>query len=399
MRTFFPVLFSIFYFLISAVVFAGVVYAEDANQAPIFWSPRESELSVGVGEGLEFSVFASDPDLDILTYSAFNLPSAAVFNSETRTFAWHPATNQAGTFNVTFRVFDGRVTVDKVVKIAVGGTNIGAVPANANTIANPTAPVFVNFNPPPSVKESQLYIYTPQVASNIQPVVFRLVSGPAGLTVNPNLGTILWVPNFNQARTEPYPVAIAVSNGYLETTRSFSIFVEDANVSIAPTVSSPTKTVFIDREVPEKLKIYNPKVRVADNGDLIVNWETNKPATAQVIFDTVSQSEKNDNFTYANSTLEIKELTITHEVNLRRIQFNTPYYFRAVSKIEGTKEIATSGERIIVQLSDQSFYDLSLGSLFAVAKEFLSRPLILLLLAIAAVIAIIVYLRKKRYNL
>lgn len=45
---------------------------------------------------LTFTVTASDPDGNTLTYTAGNLPSGAGFDPATRTFTWTPAYTQAG---------------------------------------------------------------------------------------------------------------------------------------------------------------------------------------------------------------------------------------------------------------------------------------------------------------
>ncbi len=55
---------------------------------------------------LEFTIYASDPELDTLTFSASNLPAGAVFSSATQTFSWTPSFSHPADFNVTFMVTD-----------------------------------------------------------------------------------------------------------------------------------------------------------------------------------------------------------------------------------------------------------------------------------------------------
>jgi hypothetical protein len=72
------------------------------------------------GNTLTFTVAATDPDGDALTYSASNLPQGASFNSTTRTFSWTPTSNQAGVYpNVSFQVSDGSLTDSENITITV----------------------------------------------------------------------------------------------------------------------------------------------------------------------------------------------------------------------------------------------------------------------------------------
>ncbi len=59
------------------------------------------------GQELSFSVTASDPDGDALTYTCSNLPSGAHFNSSSRLFSWTPSYTQSGEYQVRFNVTDG----------------------------------------------------------------------------------------------------------------------------------------------------------------------------------------------------------------------------------------------------------------------------------------------------
>ncbi|MDP3789854.1 MAG: S8 family serine peptidase, partial [Candidatus Omnitrophota bacterium] len=59
-------------------------------------------------ELLSFTISASDPEGDALTYSASSLPTGASFNAATRTFSWAPTYQQSGIYSkVRFEVTDG----------------------------------------------------------------------------------------------------------------------------------------------------------------------------------------------------------------------------------------------------------------------------------------------------
>jgi hypothetical protein len=103
---------------------AQVVTADvSSSQISIDRSPVLNAIgnkSVTAGTALTFTVSASDPDGDGLTYSASNLPSGASFNASTRAFSWTPSGAQVGTYSaVHFQVSDGLLTDSKDISITV----------------------------------------------------------------------------------------------------------------------------------------------------------------------------------------------------------------------------------------------------------------------------------------
>jgi enterochelin esterase-like enzyme len=76
------------------------------NHRPVFAAGGQS-WSIDENTPLTFSVEATDPDGDELTYSASDLPAGASFDPATRTFFWRPGYTQAGEYPVTFTAVDG----------------------------------------------------------------------------------------------------------------------------------------------------------------------------------------------------------------------------------------------------------------------------------------------------
>ncbi len=69
---------------------------------------------------LSFTVFASDPEGDTLTFLASNLPHGARFDTDNHSFYWTPSANQVGEYGaVTFTVSDGRKSVSESINITV----------------------------------------------------------------------------------------------------------------------------------------------------------------------------------------------------------------------------------------------------------------------------------------
>jgi hypothetical protein len=95
------------------------IFVEEPG-APVF--ERVGDKYVTAGEILTFTVNATDPDGDPLTYSASNLPDVADFNTVTRTFTWTPRLDQVGTYpNVLFYASDGVFTTIENIWIFVKG--------------------------------------------------------------------------------------------------------------------------------------------------------------------------------------------------------------------------------------------------------------------------------------
>ena len=98
------------------------------NRAPVL-TPIGSK-TIGAGSPLTFTVSATDPDGNSLTYTAANLPANATFNPANRTFAWTPTSAQVGTVTVTFAVSDGSLSDTEPVGITVTEASITVISPN-----------------------------------------------------------------------------------------------------------------------------------------------------------------------------------------------------------------------------------------------------------------------------
>ena len=107
------------------------------NRSPVLNNPGNK--SVNEAAALIFTVSATDPDADMLTYSASQLPAGAVFTPATRTFSWTPTDSQAGTYpGVSFRVSDGDLSDTETITITVINVSPPAVDEdiNGDTLVN-----------------------------------------------------------------------------------------------------------------------------------------------------------------------------------------------------------------------------------------------------------------------
>lgn len=75
---------------------------------------------------VEFTVTASDPDGDLLTFQATNFPANAAFDPETQVFSWLPDFGESGNYSVIFTVIDDgippRSDTEEVI-ITIGDVN------------------------------------------------------------------------------------------------------------------------------------------------------------------------------------------------------------------------------------------------------------------------------------
>ncbi|MDD5327569.1 MAG: right-handed parallel beta-helix repeat-containing protein [Phycisphaerae bacterium] len=106
-----------------------------ANLPPVF-DPIGNK-SVAANSTLTFTVNATDPNGDILTYWASELPEGATFDYLTKTFTWTPTQAQIGIHTATFKVMDKFYRVSETITITVTAattTNIITVPVDVNSI-------------------------------------------------------------------------------------------------------------------------------------------------------------------------------------------------------------------------------------------------------------------------
>jgi hypothetical protein len=125
-------LIPIFAIIISQIIFTGLPNFALAYSLPQPPNILDGDITSGnthyysyayrpvvEGQPIEFTVSATDPDGDPLTFSASNLPEGASFDTATATFSWTPRYDQAGVYVVRFEVSDGVLSDFEDVTITV----------------------------------------------------------------------------------------------------------------------------------------------------------------------------------------------------------------------------------------------------------------------------------------
>jgi len=192
----------------------------DVNTVPTI--AAISDKSINEGQTLTFDVNASDAEGDVLTYSATNMPTGALFEPALRKFTWKPSSTQAGEYNVTFSVSDGKLNASITVKINVIDAN--------------TAPVFTQVTDK-TVNTNQLLSFdVAAVDGEGDPISYSATNLPSGASFDQSLKKFSWKPGSTQAGD--YTVTFFAFDG--SNTASMSVKIKVIKVNSAPVFDSKT---------------------------------------------------------------------------------------------------------------------------------------------------------------
>ena len=190
------------------------IYVGDINRAPIL-NPIGNK-SINEDGWLIFIVTATDPDSDILTYSANNLPNGATFDTGTQIFNWLPDYSDSGQHEVTFTVNDSITSDSETITISVGDVNRAPV---LNPIGNK------------SINEDVSLSFT---ISAIDPdndgMIYSADNLPNGATFDTGTQTFNWTPDFNDYGVHIGTFTVTDNGGpNLSDSETISIYVGDIN--------------------------------------------------------------------------------------------------------------------------------------------------------------------------
>jgi hypothetical protein len=209
------------------------VIVREINLAPTLTVP--SNQTVAELTLLSFSASATDPDIPAnpLAFSLVAPPEGMTIDPASGVIFWTPTEAQGPSTNViTVVVTDDSPSAANAVNLSATNSFVVVV-EEINTPPQLTVPSAQVVDEQKLVALSASALDTDFPANGL---VFTLVSGPAGMTVNATTGTISWAPTEEQgpstnlvaiAATDSNPLASNAKQ--LSVTNSFSIIVRDVN--------------------------------------------------------------------------------------------------------------------------------------------------------------------------
>jgi RHS repeat-associated protein len=217
----------------SLQTFTLPVVATALNDSPeITSSPRRS---VRAGTPYVYFVTATDRNGDPLSFRLVKGPAGmaleATASALSQQLSWATAPNVIGTHRVEVEVSDGRGGQ------ASQAFDLEVVPTGSNG-----APLITSL-PPPGAVVDRVYVYNPVGTDpDADPVIWSLVGGPSGVSVDASRGAVRWSPKSDQLGTNSVTIRATDPFG-ASGDQAFDIVVRSANqppaiVSIPPTEAS-----------------------------------------------------------------------------------------------------------------------------------------------------------------
>ncbi|HAB17981.1 MAG TPA: hypothetical protein DCE44_16220, partial [Verrucomicrobiales bacterium] len=209
----------------------------------------------------------SGPEGMTLTNSLIGLDGAVLeppFNGAL--FTWTPKSDQLGTNEVTIDVSDGRGgKATQTFQVVVG-----------NSFAN--SPPAIVSSPPEQATAGQTYEYDlVGVDPDGDALQWRIVIGPDGASLNPETGSLRWIPTLDQLGTNQF--VVEVSDGLLGADRQ-EFFVEVGCVNRPPNIVS-TPPVAAAKEAT-----YLYAARASDPDDDLISWNLEQAPSGMTIDST-----------------------------------------------------------------------------------------------------------------
>jgi RHS repeat-associated protein len=203
-----------------------LLVAAAPNQAPAITSTPPH--TVRLGGSYRYAVQAADADGDPLTFHLDTAPAGMSIDA-TGLVSWQPMSAEFGPNAVAVRVDDGR-----------GGAVTQTFTVNVVTQFRDQPPTIVS-TPPLAATVGQLYAYNAKATDpENDPLLWTLDTAPAGMSVDPQLGTVRWTPTAEELGPQTVALRVVDAQGSFAV-QTFSVAVRGVNVPPVITSTPPTQ--------------------------------------------------------------------------------------------------------------------------------------------------------------
>ena len=269
-----------------------------------------------------YQVQAIDVNNDPLTYNLTSAPARMTITPEGQ-IKWTPLNDDVGTHTITITVNDTKTTSTQSFTLNVININ--------------DAPQIISI--PQSLAASSLSYTYPIMATDVDndPISYFLVQGPQGMSISSN--RLIWTPTNDQPGS--YPVTIAVSDGTVNTTQEFNIYVNIQNSP--PEFSLQSQIILEDQPFVftinatdannDTIRIYMTPIEGMTISGNIITWNPDdKDIGEHEIIITASDGNLNTTKTLLITVKAVNEKpTFSSQAQVRAIR-GIPYTYQATAR-------------------------------------------------------------------
>jgi hypothetical protein len=178
--------------------------------------------SLSVVANHQFQAQLKASSFPAITYSVVNPPSGMTVDPVSGIVTWTPTAANVGTTSVTFQATNTFASTSITLPITVTAD----VPVPSFTFTNTASPTLNVVGFPIGLQIND--------ASNT-PSTYTVVSAPAGVSIDPNTGTVNWVPTADEVGNAPLTFQLTNSAGTAQITVNPVIYVSDAPQNVTVT--------------------------------------------------------------------------------------------------------------------------------------------------------------------
>lgn len=168
------------------------------NQNPVL-GPIDASAATA-GQAFSLPVTASDVDGDVISFYLTQAPAGLTIDRASGVIHWTPTPDQLGAQQITVRALDGRggsAVLSQLIQVQ-------AEPRN-NSPRIQSAPL-------EAASVGEAYVYPAQGNdANSDPLQWSLAVAPAGMTLDPSTGVVIWTPAAYQS--DPVDVVLRLEDG------------------------------------------------------------------------------------------------------------------------------------------------------------------------------------------